>query len=350
MTEGESRVTRLRAAEPRDDALPDYITLTEIVGFLRRFRSSIAVSLAIPVACAAIYILTASPVYTARAQILLDPRTPQPLRDNADTSSATFDSPYVESQIAVLKSEGIALAVARDLKLYQDAEFAGAFVLPTNGSDAPGRANDGKDFERQRAIVFAMVRSLDIQRTGSSYAIDINFTSRNPDKAATIANAIAAAFVKDQLDNRSETIQAGGRWLEQRIDELRKQMNAAAIEVQKFKLKRDYRIVEKPHSGALDAGTSSSGGQNLPPTLEDLESTAQTYRRIYESYLQAYTESLQKQSLPVANARVITPATRLLSPSAPKKALIMGLAVLIGLLLGLSQALLRSHFVPQSRP
>ena len=38
--------------------------------------------------------------------------------------------------------------------------------------------------------------------------------------------------------------------------------------------------------------------------------TADTYRKMYESFLQAYTSSVSRQSYPVADARVITPASR----------------------------------------
>src|SRR5690606_13723424 len=63
-------------------------------------------------------------------------------------------------------------------------------------------------------------------------------------------------------------------------------------------------------------------------TLEELETTAETYRRIYESFLQAYTASVQRQSYPVSDVRIITPATAPLSKSSPSGSLIVTLGAL----------------------
>jgi uncharacterized protein involved in exopolysaccharide biosynthesis len=329
-----------KADGPDDGALSGYLTVTEISRFIWEYRVSVALTSALPMLLAIIYLLVTPLVYTAKLQLLLDPRAPQPLRENADSGSATFDSPYIESQVAVIRSEGVSLTVARDLRLLYDDEFVGSLKLAPDA--VPGTNADGRDFERNRAAIGALGRGLEVQRLGLSYAIDISFTSRNPDKASKIANAFADAFARDQIASRQEMIKAGGQWLERRLDELRKQMNVAALNVQKFKLKRDYRLPDQNQPGFRE-DASPANDTSTATSLEELESTSQTYRRLYESYLQAYTEALQKQSLPVANARVITPATRPLSPSAPKKGLILALAMLVGLLAGGGQALVRQH-------
>jgi uncharacterized protein involved in exopolysaccharide biosynthesis len=332
---------RLGQPSNKGDGEPaGYLSIAEIARFIWAYRFSVALISVLPLLAAVIFILVTPAFYTARLQLLLDPRAPQPLREGSDSTSATFDSPYIESQVAVIKSEGVALTIARELGLFHDEEFVGNLKLAPDA--ALGTNTDGQDFQRNRAAVGALARGLDVQRTGLSYAIDISFTSRSPDKAATIANAFADAFARDQIASRQEMIKAGGLWLERRLDDLRKQMNVAALNVQKFKLKRDYRIPEQNQTGTR-ADTQPVNDSAAAVTLEELESTSQTYRRLYESYLQAYTEALQKQSLPVANARVITPATRPLSPSAPKKGLILALALLVGLLAGGGQALARHH-------
>jgi Mrp family chromosome partitioning ATPase len=60
--------------------------------------------------------------------------------------------------------------------------------------------------------------------------------------------------------------------------------------------------------------------------LEDLESTAQTYRKLYESFLEVLTDSIQRQSAPVSDSRVITRATRPLFRAQPqtKQSLLIG--------------------------
>src|SRR4029079_3224420 len=134
----------------------------------------------------------------------------------------------------------------------------------------------------------------------------------------------------------------GGLWLEERIDHLRKQMNAAALQAQEFRAKRDYRI-SGSRGGAVEPKTVpiEDSGNDRPNTLEELDSTAQTFRRIYESYLMAYTESVQKQSYPVSNARIITEASPPLGKSHHRSKLILVFGALMGSLAGLGIAFCR---------
>lgn len=346
------------AAQPnarpeQSEDLQKYLTLREIIGVLWGYKLSIAVYVAIPLAIAIGYLSVTPKTYTARAQLLLDPRTPQPLSQNENTTVQSWENAYIESQVALLRSEKIALSVVNSLNLLNDGELTKGLTIPRNAEKL--RLED--DFLLSRHVMEAFNSNVDVRRSGMSYAIDISYSSRDPDKVAKVTNAIAEAFVADQLDAHRTAVRRGSDWLEDRIEQLRKEMNIAALKVQQFRVKRDYRIVPQggQHGDSFAAavpsgakGSDSANDEQRPnmETLEELESTAQTYRRIYESYLQAYTESVQRQSLPTTNARIITPATRPLVPSAPKMKLILAFALLLGLLLGVGQALLRHHFRP----
>ena len=76
-------------------------------------------------------------------------------------------------------------------------------------------------------------------------------------------------------------------------------------------------------------------------TLHSLQSTAETYRALYDSFLQRYMESVQQQSFPVSEARLITSATRPLTKSSPKSMLVLALAGFGGVILGLGLGVLR---------
>ncbi|MEZ5856450.1 MAG: GNVR domain-containing protein [Hyphomicrobiaceae bacterium] len=334
----------------------DQFTFADLFRFQRLYRVSIILCTIVPLAIASGYIVKTPPTYRARVQLLLDPRTPEPLTSQMNEAGRTLDSAYVQSQVAVLRSEKIAMAVIDKLKLLEDEEFL---------EEGERRAKGRSDFMTSRLAIYRLDKNLDVRRSGTSYAIDINYDSGDPEKAALIANTLARAFVDDQINARAESVREGSQWLEERIEALRRQMNNSALRVQNFRAKRDYRIANRSgldkssseppaFKAAVDdasapSRTSDQGNGRPIETLEELESTAQTYRRIYESYLQAYTDSLQRQSLPMTNVRIITPATRPLSPSAPKKTLILAFALLVGLIVGLGQALLRYNFMRSSR-
>jgi Mrp family chromosome partitioning ATPase len=161
--------------------------------------------------------------------------------------------------------------------------------------------------------------------------------------AADVANATAESFVREQIETKAAQARQGGEWLEQRMGEMRDKMNTATQIAQEFRSRHDYSV--RPPGASLingqivfddDAETANE------PTLEELEVTADTYREMYESFLLAFTNNLSQQSYPVADARVITAATRPLQPSYPRKKLVLAFGMFAGLVAGVGQAFIRN--------
>jgi succinoglycan biosynthesis transport protein ExoP len=76
-------------------------------------------------------------------------------------------------------------------------------------------------------------------------------------------------------------------------------------------------------------------------TVRDLESSAETLRTLYNTFLQKYKEinTLQAQSLPIENASIITKAAPALYKSHKKSAAVLVGSVMLGFLLGAGAAL-----------
>jgi succinoglycan biosynthesis transport protein ExoP len=81
--------------------------------------------------------------------------------------------------------------------------------------------------------------------------------------------------------------------------------------------------------------------------LRELETAATTYRGIYETFLSRFTQSVQQQSFPSTEARIVSEATPPRAPSAPKAGLTLALATLCGLVLGLGTAFAREQMNQQ---
>jgi polysaccharide biosynthesis transport protein len=77
--------------------------------------------------------------------------------------------------------------------------------------------------------------------------------------------------------------------------------------------------------------------------LRELETAANTYRNIYETFLSRFTQSVQQQSFPSTEARVVTFATPPSVPSSPKTSITLALALVCGLCLGILAAFAREH-------
>ncbi|CAH0342896.1 exopolysaccharide transport family protein [Rhizobium sp. CECT 9324] len=93
----------------------------------------------------------------------------------------------------------------------------------------------------------------------------------------------------------------------------------------------------------FSAANSQGADKNIARVeLAEIESRANTYRRIYESILQQFVGTFQTQSFPIGKARIVAAATEPFSRNWPKPAVIVPFSLVIGLAFGLLVAVLRS--------
>ena len=64
--------------------------------------------------------------------------------------------------------------------------------------------------------------------------------------------------------------------------------------------------LEKTLAGLISQSQETNQAQ---VTLFSLEAGAKSYRKLYDSFLQQYTETVQQQSYPISDARTLSPAS-----------------------------------------
>jgi succinoglycan biosynthesis transport protein ExoP len=217
---------------------------TTIALILRRQYPIIAFLFLISIGVGLLYLLTTPPTFTGQAMLVIDSRKVQVFQQQSVLGDYSVDSTTVETQVEILKSEGIGLAVIKDLHLAHDPEFTSSgggllgqifeLVSRTFGSE-----DSATEFEQTRRALASLERRLSVRRVGLSYAIQISFQSLSPDRAAQVANAIADAYINDQLEAKYQATRRASTWLQQRIQELRTQASAAERAVVDFKAKND---------------------------------------------------------------------------------------------------------------
>ena len=196
--------------------------------------------------------------------------------------------------------------------------------------------------ENARRVTLAIFQSrLGVNRISVSYVIEISFNSRDREKAARIANATADAYVREQLLSKIAAMEQGNEWLEARLNELRRKLNAATQAAQAFRARHDYSIPDAVPSDTAAITGEAAADKSEAPTLEELEATADTYRKLYGSVLEAFTSSMQHKSYPYSLVRVITPASPPFDKSSPRTKITLVFGVLAGTLLGVGIAIAR---------
>jgi capsular exopolysaccharide synthesis family protein len=299
----------------RSPAEGNLVTLASILPFLYRHAGIIALAIAVALLIGTFYVTATPRGYVATAELLIETKKEPSFWTREGIIDFTIDNAQVESEIEILRSERIANAVINELRLANDPEFV---------SDA-----NLSDFFKNREAIGAFMNRISAVRIGQSYMVAVSFQSRNADKAARVANAVTQAYLQDHIQAKIDSIKNANAWAQERIADVGAQLNGAARAVQDFKASH----------GIVDAAGSNQ--YMYVDTLTELEARVQSYRKLYESFLQGLTQNAQQASFPASAARIISPATTPLGKSYPKTKLVLALSVLMGALAGLGLALLR---------
>lgn len=228
----------------REPSLHD--ALSSLARIVRRQIPVFVLITSISVLLGIAYLLTTPPSYTAVATMVIDTRKMQLFQQQSVLGEIPADAGSVGTQVEILNSENISLAVIKELRLTEDSEFAGSGISAFGtllGFFAPSQfAAPKSDFEASRRALARFEQARSIRRVGQTFAIEIRFRSLSPDKAAKIANAIAEAYIVDQLEAKYQATRRASSWLQDRITELRSQASAAERAVIDYK--RQNNIVD----------------------------------------------------------------------------------------------------------
>lgn len=213
------------------------------LGFLRRQYLLILVVTILALAISIIYLRVTPPVYTSRAKILFGNPKAQFVQQQSILADAPADFAQLETQLQILKSKAVAISVIDKLKLADDPDFDGSRrpfrSLLTRLKTFFGTKGSIAESETKEAATDALIATFDDRLTANrismSNVIEINFSSGSAERAAQIANAVASAYINDQLNAKFEASRTATAWLQDRLQELGQQALTAERAVSAFK-------------------------------------------------------------------------------------------------------------------
>ncbi|WP_374471619.1 GumC family protein [Phenylobacterium sp.] len=190
------------------------------------------------VAVAVIVTLLQEPKYVATANVLLDPREERVSNEKAVLSDLPTDSSaasyVVDTEVEILRSPRLARRVVDVLGLERDPEFNRR--LKKDGTyDASRRFTEAERI----ATAAAVSKRLGVRRAALTYVIDVTFTSKDPQKAARIANAFADLYIVGQLEAKFGANEQATKWLQGRMTQLQAQVLSDEAAVQQYKIQNN---------------------------------------------------------------------------------------------------------------
>lgn len=228
----------------------------------RRWLIALTVILFTGLATAAVMLMT--PKYTATVELVFQSKPLGFINVEAALTGEPQDDAALESDVAVLQSRDIATAVVDSLRLVDDPEFnenlppywpaervrrwladQAQYVSQATGvpvydwffaKDEMFTPEQAREIERQQ-VVDNFIEQLKAVRVPTSRVANVSFTSEDPVKASTIANAVADTYMTYKLEKKFDANRRASTWLADRVQTLRQQVQASERAVEEYRSK-----------------------------------------------------------------------------------------------------------------
>ena len=191
----------------------------------RRLWIALAV-FAIVMGTAIAYANLAPRLYTATASILIEPRPGDPVQQKGEDAVQAQSSEYVETQIVLLGSPQIASRVVIALGLGDDPQFAAG---PPGESAAAQRS-------RLLATSQRLLGVLSVRRAGQTSVIEVTAITKSAGQSARIANEYVTQYLATIAEAKQTAATRMNEQIDQRLDLLRKDAEAADAALQNYKI------------------------------------------------------------------------------------------------------------------
>src|SRR6516225_5940510 len=219
-------------AEPLERAFD----LRQYLNFVWRNWLFIASVTAVALVIGVVNLVRAVPLYTASTQVLLERHERAPGLDAGASDSRFDDGSYLENQLAILGSDSLLRRVVLKERLSDPPPIANeSQSTDVPKTDVPKDVSTTAEEQSIRNGINSLRGALNISRGKEGQILNIAITSDNPVRAAQLANAVADAYVVDQLDAHLESAKRASGWLNDRIIELRQQLRDSEEAVAKFR-------------------------------------------------------------------------------------------------------------------
>ena len=215
----------------------------DLADFFRRHLRAIILATILSLLFALAFSVLSAPKYRSSAQLLIDPRGLQILKNEITRGGESTDGNLVdiENQRYVLLSRSILQAVVDKARLADNPLFGGSGPgMLARALSVVGIAP--KPIDHNARALNALVESVEVVRGERAYVLDVAVTTRDPVLSADLANMIARVYLDSQNDARADASRRASESLTSRANELRREVQAAEDKVEQFRTQKNLTI------------------------------------------------------------------------------------------------------------
>jgi len=230
----------------------------DILFVLYKRRWAALLTFLLVAAAGAGYTLTTTPIYEARAQLLLEQK-PSIVTFQGVAGASTDQKGYLETQHRILTSRSLARRVVEELALWNAPGFASGPRQPSTGlavfvnrwlgnpsEPQPHAKAKGNETIAEMTAIDRLLAPLTVASVRDSRIIEIRYESPDPELAARIVNTLTSTYIKQNLETRSHASRETSAWLATQMAEQRRKVEENELALQNFR--------ERENSMSLDAG------------------------------------------------------------------------------------------------
>ncbi len=239
-----------RATDRAGTAPPSQSSEYLIVLYKRRWAAGsafLSVVMAVTV-----YTFTATPIYEARARVLIEADNPNVVSFKQVVEQDQGRADYYQTQYSLLQSRSLARRTLDTLKLWDDVAMipgqdaaSGISGVAARSISRVGRffedrpkpvpPADGSETEAQARAIDGLLGALTVTPVRSSRIVEVSFRSADPGMAARVVNAHVKGYIEQTMEFKFLTSKEASDWLAARLAEQRKQVEEAEAAVQRYR-------------------------------------------------------------------------------------------------------------------
>ncbi len=225
---------KLSPPDAPSNRFSDGVDFRNVMGILSRRRSWVIGIPAVLCGIVVAYLLVAHPSYTGTAQVFVDPRDQYTPKDDPLQNSVPGDGLLlVESQLKIITSNEVLNRVIDQLNLQNDPEFNGERI--TIGRLVKSVIGLGKTEDRALVTLRNLRKNVATKRIDRSFVIDILASADTAPRAATLANAVATAYLEEQSGANAAFQRRTSESISSQLGKLRQEVKRGEEAVAAFK-------------------------------------------------------------------------------------------------------------------
>ncbi len=185
-----------------------------------------------------LYTVKQKPLYRAQATLEVEQENPNIVTVERLFELQSVSPDYLETQYKILRSHTLARQVIEQMHLDRTKEFnppPRVWPWHVSAENARGAARMAPaDSAGEQRVLRKFEDRLSVDPVRRSLLVRVSFASEDPGRAARVVNALAAAYIQDNLRTHFDATEQASVWLSKQLDQLKIKLENSEDALQRY--------------------------------------------------------------------------------------------------------------------